>query len=115
MDSITLPPPCLNTDSVRRNPPRRGRATPMKAPTPIQLEELQPTTILNPPAHPVASQAPPSESLKIFLRIKPVVLATAAASASKLLVKSTRSRAKNAWPQNPTAKKNSEKGQQSAK
>ncbi|CAI0435185.1 unnamed protein product [Linum tenue] len=114
MDSITSPPPCLNTVSVRRNPPRRGRATPMKAPVPIQLEEFQSTTIPDPPTYPVASQAPPSESLKVFLRIKPVVLATAA-SASKLLVKATRSRAKNAWPQNPTAKKNSAKEQQPAK
>ncbi|CAI0382580.1 unnamed protein product [Linum tenue] len=114
MDSITSPPPCPNTVSVRRNPPRRGRPTPMKAPIPSQLEELLPTTISDPPLPTVADQAPPSESLKVFLRIKPIVR-TITAAACKQLGEATRSRAKNAWPQNPTAKKNSTKEKQPAK
>ncbi|CAN1323011.1 Kinesin-like protein KIN-6 [Linum perenne] len=101
MDSISSPQ-CPYTVTVRRNPPRRARPTPMKDPAPINMEELLPNPQPDPPSS-TAAQAPAPDSLKVFLRIKPIVRANAAA-ASKLLGVS-KSRTKNAWPQNPTAKK----------
>ncbi|CAN0871993.1 Kinesin-like protein KIN-6 [Linum grandiflorum] len=102
MDSISSPQ-CPYTLTVRRNPPRRARPTPMKDPAPVNMEELLPNPQPDPPSS-ATSQAPAPDSLKVFLRIKPVVSANAI-PASKL-PGASKSRAKNVWPQNPTAKKN---------
>lgn len=108
--------PCPSTVTVRRNPPRKARATPY-------------TTAAKPPpssnAHDVPSfpideilsiqiplPEPPkpsaSESLKIFLRIKPLRVFSKVTAVAK-------SRPRNVWPQNPSKKQNVAKESRSKK
>ncbi|WZZ04471.1 kinesin-like protein KIN-6 [Brassica napus] len=110
------PMPCPSTVTVRRNPPRKARATPY-------------TTAAKPPpssnAHDVPSfpideilsiqiplPEPPkpsaSESLKIFLRIKPLRVFSKVTAVAK-------SRPRNVWPQNPSKKQNVAKESRSKK
>lgn len=102
--------PCPSTVTVRRNPPRRARATPYTTaakPPPssnthdvpsFPIDEILSIQIPQPEPKPSAS-----ESLKIFLRIKPLRIlnnkGTTTAAAAK-------SRPRNVWPQNPSKKHN---------
>lgn len=100
------PPPCPSTVTVRRNPPRKARATPFttaaKPPSvslasgnthhvpSFPIDEI--LSIQIPQSEPLKSSV--SESLKIFLRIKPLKSFTK--------VTTTKSRPRNVWPQNPS-------------
>ncbi|CAH2036756.1 unnamed protein product [Thlaspi arvense] len=115
------PPPCPSTVTVRRNPPRKARATPY-------------TTAAKPPAASLGSSANThqvpsfpideilsiqipqpepkssvSESLKIYLRIKPLKTFTKATTTT------ARSRPRNVWPQNPSKKTNLENAKKNQK
>ncbi|CAA7031719.1 unnamed protein product [Microthlaspi erraticum] len=98
------PPPCPSTVTVRRNPPRRARATPF---TTAAKPPSASANTHDVPAFPIdeilsiqipQSEPKPSvtESLKIFLRIKPLKTVTK--------VTTTKSRPRNVWPQNPSKK-----------
>ncbi|CAN8292311.1 unnamed protein product [Cochlearia groenlandica] len=105
------PPPCPSTVTVRRNPPRRARATPYTAgakPPAVSLASAANTHEV--PSFPIdeilSIQIPQSEpkssvteSLKIFLRIKPLK------SFAKVNTTPKKSRPRNVWPQNPSTKK----------
>ncbi|XP_017435274.1 kinesin-like protein KIN-6 isoform X2 [Vigna angularis] len=95
MDSNTSPP-CPGIITVRRNPPRRARATPQMTPKSFDLPEISvfPNDDVLPPQKP--STSPENENLKVFLRIRPL---------SSSPIQAPRVRGKSAWPQNP-AKKN---------
>ncbi|XP_019099103.1 PREDICTED: kinesin-like protein KIN-6 isoform X1 [Camelina sativa] len=101
------PPPCPSTVTVRRNPPRRARATPYTTAS----KQNQPLSSHDVPTFPIdeilSIQIPQSEtkptvpeSLKIFLRIKPLKSLT-----TKVITTNTaKSRPRNVWPQNPSKK-----------
>ncbi|XP_020535407.1 kinesin-like protein KIN-6 isoform X2 [Jatropha curcas] len=116
------PPPCPNTVTVRRNPPRRARPTPSTNPpqnlipssstkpdvTPFPIQEILameiPQNTQPEPPTATTTLAQVSENLKVYLRIRPLV-------SPKPLSKGVndqnfKQRHKNAWPQNPVAKKN---------
>ncbi|KAM3710863.1 hypothetical protein ACJW31_01G063700 [Castanea mollissima] len=122
------PPPCPSTVTVRRNPHRKARATP--ATTATQISNVPPSSstttrdipsfpihdILaieipknpNPPEDPSPSSPPKgpiSEDLKVYLRIRPLLLPKLLGRNATVGDQNPRARAKNAWPQNP-AKKN---------
>ncbi|VVA91948.1 unnamed protein product [Arabis nemorensis] len=112
------PPPCPTTVTVRRNPPRKARATPYT--TGAKPHSVSSTNTHNVPSFPIdeilSIQIPQSEplkssvleSLKIFLRIKPLKTLTK--------VTTTKSRPRNVWPQNPSKMyRNSDKGKKSTK
>ncbi|KAL0699740.1 hypothetical protein Bca4012_055862 [Brassica carinata] len=111
MEEEFSPMPCPSTVTVRRNPPRRARATPYTTaakPPPssnthdvpsFPIDEILSIQIPQPEPKPSIS-----ESLKIFLRIKPLRIlnnkgTTTTAAAAK-------SRPRNVWPQNPSKKHN---------
>lgn len=109
------PPPCPNTVTVRRNPPRRARPTPSShIPLPLPLSSTPSSISKNVPSFPIedilSMEVPknPSkpeeqlaENLKVFLRIRPL-------STNQSLGKNTLAGArKNAWPQNPSTKNSS--------
>ncbi|XVF73918.1 hypothetical protein PTKIN_Ptkin13bG0019300 [Pterospermum kingtungense] len=120
------PPPCPSTVTVRRNPYRKARATPLTNPSglpsqsqptpssklpkvssfPIQdilseqIHENPQSTVMD------ASSSPPSqdsfsENLKVYLRIRPLVLLT-----KNVRDPDPRFRPKNVWPQNPSKRNN---------
>ncbi|OAP15841.1 hypothetical protein AXX17_AT1G21030 [Arabidopsis thaliana] len=102
------PPPCPSTVTVRRNPPRRARATPYTTTTKPPLSSLASAKPHDVPTFPIdeilSIQIPQSEpkqaiaeSLKIFLRIKPLKTFTKVTT-------TTKSRPRNVWPQNPSKK-----------
>ncbi|ANM60020.1 ATP binding microtubule motor family protein [Arabidopsis thaliana] len=104
------PPPCPSTVTVRRNPPRRARATPFTTTTKPPLSSLACAKPHDVPTFPIdeilSIQIPQSEpkpaiaeSLKIFLRIKPLRTFTKVTT-------TTKSRPRNVWPQNPSKKNN---------
>lgn len=103
MDNNT-PPQCPNTVTIRRNPPRRARATPKVTPQsldfggngipPFPQEDISSAQT---PQNPSTSE---KENIKVFLRIRPFPPSPNQAP---------RARAKTAWPQNPT-KKNTASG-----
>lgn len=112
------PPPCPTTVTVRRNPPRKARATPYTTgakPSSVSLTNTHHVpsfpideilSIQIPQSEPLKSSV--SESLKIFLRIKPLKTLTK--------VTTTKSRPRNVWPQNPSKMyRNSDKGKKSTK
>ncbi|XP_010477237.1 PREDICTED: kinesin-like protein KIN-6 [Camelina sativa] len=102
------PPPCPSTVTVRRNPPRRARATPYTTTTKQQQPPLSSHDVPTFPIDEILSIQIPqsetkpssvSESLKIFLRIKPLKTFT------KVITTTTaKSRPRNVWPQNPSKK-----------
>lgn len=123
------PPPCPSTVTVRRNPHRKARATP--ATTATQIPNVPPsssTTTRDIPSFPIhdilaieipqnpklpedpSPSSPPkgpiSEDLKVYLRIRPLLLPKLLGRNATVGDQNPRARAKNAWPQNP-AKKNS--------
>ncbi|KAK7859218.1 kinesin-like protein kin-6 [Quercus suber] len=121
------PPPCPSTVTVRRNPHRKARATP--ATTATQIPNVPPyssTATRDIPSFPIhdilaievpqnpkpledPSPSPPkgpiSEDLKVYLRIRPLLLPKPLGRNATVGDQNPRARAKNAWPQNP-AKKN---------
>ncbi|GFP95249.1 kinesin-like protein kif3a [Phtheirospermum japonicum] len=104
------PPPCPPTVTIRRNPPRKARATPSSA---IPLREPisaspsiarpifsgdHPPNPKNPDTiHPEPETKPLTENLKVFLRIRPLTVQ----KNSKIVADS-----KNAWPKNAKTKSN---------
>lgn len=120
------PPPCPSTVTVRRNPHRKARATP--ATTATQIPNVPPsssTTTRDIPSFPIHDilaieipqnpklpedpsppKGPISEDLKVYLRIRPLLLPKLLGRNATVGDQNPRARAKNAWPQNP-AKKNS--------
>ncbi|XP_022636750.1 kinesin-like protein KIN-6 isoform X2 [Vigna radiata var. radiata] len=97
MDSNTSPP-CPDIITVRRNPPRKARATPQMTPKSFVLPEISvfPNDDVLPPQTPQKPlTSPENENLKIFLRIRPL---------SSSPIQAPRMRGKSAWPQNPVKK-----------
>ncbi|KAJ1421616.1 P-loop containing nucleoside triphosphate hydrolase [Sesbania bispinosa] len=88
---INTSPPCPNTGTVRRNPPRKARATPQKLDF-RGIPSFPHGDILSPQNPSTSSE---NENLKVFLRIRPFPSSPNQAP---------RARAKAAWPQNPTKK-----------
>lgn len=110
---LTSPPPCPNTGTVRRNPPRRARPTPSNFPqprpvpsksnktdiTPFPIQEVLSMEITQLDPMPSAQIEPPvSENLKVYLRIRPLAPVKQIREAGR--------KAKNVWPQNPAVKQN---------
>lgn len=105
------PPPCPSTVTVRRNPLRKARATPYTTATKQQpLSSLASAKSHDVSTFPIdeilsiqipQSEPKPSipETLKIFLRIKPLKTFTKVTT-------TTKSRPRNVWPQNPSKKNN---------
>ncbi|KAE9586709.1 hypothetical protein Lal_00004444 [Lupinus albus] len=97
-------PPCPNTVTIRRNPPRRARATPLITPlaTPqtFNLSEIPPfpnDDVLAEEKPQTLTSLPEPEAdhkIKVFLRIRPIL---SPSQAPKV-------KAKSVWPQNPTKK-----------
>ncbi|KAL7117534.1 hypothetical protein ACP275_03G077100 [Erythranthe tilingii] len=109
---LKSPPPCPPTVTVRRNPPRRARATPASA-IPLRQPLSSPSlsrdifsTELPLPQNPVntdnkstdPSTKTLSENLKVYLRIRPLTVEK---------ICKNRVEPKNAWPRNPKIKGNS--------
>ncbi|KAK3007320.1 hypothetical protein RJ639_016736 [Escallonia herrerae] len=106
---LKSPLQCPKTVTVRRNPPRKARATPSSAiplPTPFSSSTSTPHDIpsfsvedilpIQLPQNPkVEAGSSLSENLKVFLRIRPQTTLQSSTKPAKF---------KNAWPQNPTAK-----------
>ncbi|CAL5416052.1 unnamed protein product [Camellia sinensis] len=130
---MNSPPPCPNTVTVRRNPPRKARATPSTTHIPFPLRNTPSSSSIpqdipsfpiqdilsihvpeNPKSDPPISESPStndpplSENLKVFLRIRP--LTPHHQNSDKYAKNASKSRSKIAWPQNPTAKTNSRAG-----
>ncbi|KAL7207440.1 hypothetical protein ACSBR1_029402 [Camellia fascicularis] len=130
---MNSPPPCPNTVTVRRNPPRKARATPSTTHIPFPLRNTPSSSSIpqdipsfpiqdilsihvpeNPKSDPPISESPStndpplSEILKVFLRIRP--LTPHHQNSDKYAKNASKSRSKIAWPQNPTAKTNSRAG-----
>ncbi|XP_031125278.1 kinesin-like protein KIN-6 isoform X2 [Ipomoea triloba] len=115
------PPSCPKTVTVRRNPHRRARDTPLtNVPVPFPkptskndissfpIEEILSIEVkANPEAEPVSAEEPVSDSLKVYLRIRPVVVQSYAAKKAKIGAENLQ--VKNAWPRNPRAKSAVEK------
>ncbi|KAA8537506.1 hypothetical protein F0562_027114 [Nyssa sinensis] len=121
------PPPCPTTVTVRRNPPRKARATPSTiVPLPMPLSSSIPQDIpsfpiqdilsIEVPQNPnsslstslsAPSEDPIAENLKVFLRIRPLNPLQSLGKQGKIAVQTLKSRTKNAWPQNPTTKNTS--------
>ncbi|KAL2346236.1 hypothetical protein Fmac_000236 [Flemingia macrophylla] len=102
MDPNTSSPPCSGTITVRRNPPRRARATPNATPQSFNLHEIPPfpndevlSAVQTPEILPTSLPKPENENLKVFLRIRPLPSSP---------IQAPRVRAKSAWPQNPSKK-----------
>ncbi|KAK7283421.1 hypothetical protein RIF29_12925 [Crotalaria pallida] len=97
---MNSPPPCPNTVTIRRNPPRRARATPLAAPQPFNLREIPPfpnddVLAADTPQTQIPSALPSDvEKIKVFLRIRPILFPN----------QTPKVRPKSAWPQNPSKK-----------
>ncbi|KAG5147276.1 hypothetical protein JHK82_014157 [Glycine max] len=101
MDPNTSPR-CPGTITVRRNPPRRARATPQTTPQSFHLPEIAPfpnddvlSAAQTPEIPPTPLPKPENKNLKVFLRIRPLPSSP---------VQAPRVRPKSAWPQNPVKK-----------
>ncbi|KAL8524131.1 hypothetical protein ACS0TY_013918 [Phlomoides rotata] len=104
------PPPCPGTVTVRRNPPRKARATPSSAipfrkpPSPTSLSRNIFSTEIQQNPNNIndkltdSSARDLSETLKVFLRIRPLTVQKHIRSIAE---------SKNAWPKNPRVKGNS--------
>ncbi|XP_052298812.1 kinesin-like protein KIN-6 isoform X2 [Citrus sinensis] len=118
METNSPPSTCPKTVAIRRNPHRKARPTPSRS---VAIQNPTPATILpqissfpideilsiqippNPSQHKSSSAtSSPSETLKVFLRIKPLIYPKTGYQNSRS------SRAKNVWPQN-SVKKNAVK------
>lgn len=117
------PPSCPKTVTVRRNPHRRARDTPLTnipvsfpKPTPAKKNDISSFPIeeilsievkANPEAELVSAEEPVSENLKVYLRVRPVVVQSCGGKKAKFGAENFQ--VKNAWPRNPRAKINVEK------
>ncbi|KAK4276501.1 hypothetical protein QN277_014642 [Acacia crassicarpa] len=117
---IGSPLPCPNTVTIRRNPYRRARATPINDPQcynssisklrevpPFPHEEiLSAQNLEDAPSQPSSTSHGKlgSENIKVFLRIRPLLNSKGPGNPGSVDDKNQRLRAKNAWPQNPTKK-----------
>ncbi|XP_054799784.1 kinesin-like protein KIN-6 isoform X2 [Prosopis cineraria] len=118
---IGSPLPCPNTVTIRRNPYRRARATPIKASqcynsSISKLREVPPfpnediLSAQNPENAPLQLSSTShgkseSENIKVFLRIRPLLNSKGPGKVGSTVAdQNQRLRAKNAWPQNPTKK-----------
>ncbi|XP_028766248.1 kinesin-like protein KIN-6 isoform X2 [Neltuma alba] len=117
---IGSPLPCPNTVTIRRNPYRRARATPINAPQcynssisklrevpPFPHEEILSAQNLDNAPSQLSSTShgkSGSENIKVFLRIRPLLNPKGPGKVGSLADKNQRLRAKNAWPQNSTKK-----------
>lgn len=118
METNSPPSTCPKTVAIRRNPHRKARPTPSRS---VAIQNPTSPTILpqissfpideilsiqipqNPSQHKSSSAtSSPSETLKVFLRIKPLIYPKTGYQNSRP------SRAKNVWPQN-SVKKNAVK------
>ncbi|KAL9445842.1 hypothetical protein AB3S75_013680 [Citrus x aurantiifolia] len=118
METNSPPSTCPKTVAIRRNPHRKARPTPSRS---VAIQNPTSPTILpqissfpideilsiqipqNPSQHKSSSAtSSPSETLKVFLRIKPLIYPKTGYQNSRS------SRAKNVWPQN-SVKKNAVK------
>ncbi|KAL8237582.1 hypothetical protein R6Q59_018663 [Mikania micrantha] len=110
---MNSPPPCPNTVTIRRNPPRRARpstysAAPLSQPpssktsSAIRSFPIHDILSINIPDKPEISESAvehsDSEKLKVFLRIRPIVTQQKVGGSSKIAAQ------KNVWPQNPKKK-----------
>lgn len=102
------PTPCPNTVTVRRNPHRKGRATPSSTCALVPLNSSKSAGVSEFPIQEILSmdvplpqnhRPNPSENLRVFLRIKPL---TPFKSFGKN--EHPKSRVKNVWPQIPAKK-----------
>ncbi|CAI9116969.1 OLC1v1018270C1 [Oldenlandia corymbosa var. corymbosa] len=118
MEELKSPPPCPATVTVRRNPPRRARPPPTPSSAvprslfldspqvPIKVDfPLFPNQDITPIELPSSAPSPnpkklDSESLKVFLRIRPLNIATKGSKAKQYGGQEM----KNAWPRNPKTK-----------
>lgn len=112
-DARKSPPSCPYSVTVRRNPHRKARPPTTSTKCPQTSVHPSSSTVPEVPSFPIdeilAMEVPSrnpkpnsdsdSENLRVFLRIRPLLPSTS-------LPQNPKSRAKNAWPQNP-AKKNS--------
>lgn len=127
--------PCPNTVTVRRNPHRKARATPSTNPPKNDIPPSSPSSnsnIPNIPSFPIddilsieipqkpqpdppssSSSSSSTESLKVYLRIRPLVPPKYVAS--NVVDPNFKQRHKNVWPQNPAAKKNNTREKNNAK
>ncbi|KAG7971650.1 hypothetical protein I3843_07G146100 [Carya illinoinensis] len=121
------PLPCPNTVTVRRNPHRRARPTPSTTAPQIPVPSSSSSTIARDiPSFPIqdilsieipqkgqsptkpdlssssssSTDAPVSENLRVYLRIRPLLPPKATVRNGGAGEQNHRSRAKNAWPQN---------------
>ncbi|CAH8391089.1 unnamed protein product [Eruca vesicaria subsp. sativa] len=108
MEEEFSPKPCPSTVTVRRNPPRKARATPYTTTAAAAKPLPSSNNSHEVPSFPIDEilsiqipQPKPSvpESLKIFLRIKPLRIFT-----NKATTVTAKSRPRNVWPQNPSKK-----------
>ncbi|KAJ9675022.1 hypothetical protein PVL29_024118 [Vitis rotundifolia] len=105
-------PPCPYTVTVRRNPHRKARATPSTnaPPRPLLSNPITSEISAFPIQEILAMQVPqtlstPSpENLRVFLRIRPLVTLQGSGKCGSRGNQSSKSVAKNAWPQNPSTK-----------
>jgi kinesin family protein 18/19 len=94
MDTTT-PKSCPYTVTVRRNPPRRARATPLPQGSNIHgITPFPNNDLLSQQTPQNPSSTSEHENLKVFLRIRPFQSPAQAPQA----------RAKTAWPKNPAKK-----------
>lgn len=121
------PLPCPNTMTVRRNPHRRARPTPSTTACQMLVpSSSSSTTVGDIPSFPIqdilsieipqkgqsptqpdlqsslsaSTDAPVSENLRVYLRIRPLLPSKATVRNGSAGEQNHRSRAKNAWPQN---------------
>lgn len=122
------PTPCPGTVTVRRNPPRKARATPStNAPQMLVVPSSSSTTTRAIPSFPIqdilsmeipekprnphqsdpsssSPKGPISDTIKVYLRIRPLLPPKPSCRNGSVRDQNPRSRAKNAWPQNPAKK-----------
>ncbi|XP_062163300.1 kinesin-like protein KIN-6 isoform X1 [Alnus glutinosa] len=122
------PTPCPGTVTVRRNPPRKARATPStNAPQMPVVPSSSSTTTRAIPSFPIqdilsmeipekpqnphqsdpsssSPKGPISDTIKVYLRIRPLLPPKPLCRNGSVRDQNPRSRAKNAWPQNPAKK-----------
>ncbi|OMO75434.1 hypothetical protein COLO4_26127 [Corchorus olitorius] len=123
------PPTCPATVSVRRNPHRKARPTPLTNPLPLSLrpspklpqissfpiQDILSEEIPPKPNVSAASETPKdsiSENLRVYLRVRPLV--PLKGSTKNAGDQNQKSRVKNVWPQNPSKMK-SEKEKKTVK
>lgn len=105
-------PACPYTVTVRRNPHRKARPTttstkcqqtsvhPSSTAPEVPTFPIEEILAMEVPKNPKPNSDSDSENLSVFVRIRPLLPSTSSAKGQN-----PKSRAKNAWPQNPAKKK----------